>query len=36
MEDCKLEIGDTCVFELIDEKKFVFVVSFVRKKKCGI
>ncbi|XP_045798385.1 B3 domain-containing transcription factor VRN1-like [Trifolium pratense] len=33
MEDCKLENGDTCVFELIDDKKFVFVVSIVRKKE---
>ncbi|XP_045798398.1 B3 domain-containing protein REM19-like [Trifolium pratense] len=29
-EECKLEIGDRCRFKLIDEKKFVFEVSFER------
>lgn len=28
-KECKVEIGDTCLFELIDERKFVFDVSIV-------
>jgi hypothetical protein len=31
-EECNLEIGDRCRFKLIDEEKFVFEVSFERKK----
>ncbi|MCH97609.1 B3 domain-containing transcription factor VRN1-like, partial [Trifolium medium] len=31
-EECIVGIGDTCFFELIDEKKLVFKVSFERKK----
>jgi hypothetical protein len=31
-EGCKLEVGDRCRFKLIDEEKFVFEVSFERKK----
>lgn len=30
-EECKLKFGDICLFELIDEKKCVFKVSFVTK-----
>jgi len=30
-EECKLKRGDICLFELIDEKKCVFKVSFVTK-----
>lgn len=30
-EECKLKKGDICLFELIDEKKCVFKVSFVTK-----
>ncbi|XP_039688377.1 B3 domain-containing protein REM9 isoform X1 [Medicago truncatula] len=29
MEECKVEIGDTCLFNLIDERKFVFDVSII-------
>jgi hypothetical protein len=31
MQECKIEIGDTCLFKLIDEKKLVFEVSIVGK-----
>ncbi|KAI5397116.1 hypothetical protein KIW84_063081 [Lathyrus oleraceus] len=30
-KDCKVEVGDTCLFELIDEKEMVFNVSIVGK-----
>jgi hypothetical protein len=30
-QECNVEIGDTCLFELIDKKKFVFNVSIVGK-----
>ena len=29
MKECKVEIGDTCLFKLIDERKFVFDVSII-------
>lgn len=29
MKACKVEIGDTCLFKLIDERKFVFDVSVI-------
>ena len=29
MHGCKLNIGDVCNFELVDEEKFIFEVSFV-------
>lgn len=35
-EGNKLEFGDICVFELIDEKKFVFEVSIERKHHYGV
>ncbi|XP_045792387.1 B3 domain-containing protein REM9-like [Trifolium pratense] len=31
VKECKIEIGDTCLFELIDDKKFVFQVSIAGK-----
>jgi hypothetical protein len=31
MKECNVEIGDTCLFKLIDESKFVFDVSIVGK-----
>lgn len=31
-KDCMVEIGDTCLFELIDNKNMVFDVSFLGKK----
>ncbi|KAI5397251.1 hypothetical protein KIW84_063173 [Lathyrus oleraceus] len=30
MKECKLETGDICFFELVDENKYVFKVSFGR------
>ena len=30
IQECNVEIGDTCLFELIDEKKFVFNVLVER------
>jgi hypothetical protein len=33
MKECKVEIGDTCLFKLIDESKFVFNVSIVGKNQ---
>ncbi|CAJ2664498.1 unnamed protein product [Trifolium pratense] len=31
VKECKIEIGDTCLFELIDDKKFVFQVTIAGK-----
>jgi len=36
MKECKVEIGDTCLFKLIDEKKFVFDVSIVGKNPLAV
>jgi len=36
MKACKVEIGDTCLFKLIDESKFVFDVSIVGKNPLAV
>jgi len=33
---CKVKIGDTCLFKLIDERKFVFDVSIVGKNLLAV
>jgi len=36
IKESKVEIGDTCLFKLIDERKFVFDVSIVGKNPFAV
>jgi len=36
IKECQLEIGDTCLLKMIDEKKFVFNVSIVGKNPLAV
>jgi hypothetical protein len=36
MKECKVEIGDTCLLKLIDERKFVFDVSIAGKNPLAV